>query len=64
MVARPLVERSGLGALHVGLEAAEPEQPRGRPLALPNGDAPGRFISSNLQKFRAKIVHLGVSGCG
>ena len=44
--AGPVVERHRLGALHVGLEAAEPEQPgRGRrPAPAPrSGARPGRF---------------------
>ena len=64
VVTRPGVERHRLGALHVGLEAAEPEEARRRPSFRcrmhPHGDAPALFSGSNIQKFQAKIVHLEV----
>ena len=57
VLARPAVERRGLGALHVGLEAAQPEQAgRDAPRAA-DGDEAGRIISSNAQEFQAKIAH-------
>ena len=59
---RPAIEHRRLGTPHIGLEAAEPEQARRPPFALPHGEAPGRIIGSNAQEFQAKIAHLGESG--
>ncbi len=38
VLAGPAIERDGLGALHVGLEAAEPEQARRRAIPQPHRD--------------------------
>src|SRR5712692_5324157 len=59
VVPRPQIERLGLGALHVRFEAAHPEQAGCRALAPPDGNPAGRNTGSNIQEFRAKIVHLG-----
>jgi ABC-type branched-subunit amino acid transport system permease subunit len=55
----PAVERLGLGALHVGLEATDPEQTGRGALAPPDRDSAGRNTGSNVQEFQAKIAHLG-----
>src|SRR5206468_9585704 len=54
----PLVERHRLGALHVGLEAAEPEQPRRAARTLTHRKAAGRGTGSHLQEFQATIAHV------
>ncbi len=53
VLAGPVVERDGLGALHVGLEAAEPEQPRRRAVPDPHRDpARGRPVPTSIGTFR------------
>src|SRR5262249_51633354 len=62
MIPRPLIERFGLGAAHIGFEAAEPEQARCRALPHPDGNAPGCGTGSNAQEFQARIVHGADAG--
>jgi hypothetical protein len=58
VLARPGVERLGLGPPHVGLEPAEPQQ-RGRAARTPaQGNPPSCFPGSNLKEFQARIAHL------
>jgi hypothetical protein len=57
-----LIERFGLGAAHIGFEAAEPEQARCRALPHPDGNAPGRGTGSNAQEFQARIIHGATQG--
>ncbi len=57
----PSVQRQGLGALHVRLEAAEPEKPGGRPLPDTDSDTAGR---GRLADFDKKRVLRACRGAG
>ena len=62
---RPGVERRGLGALHVGFVAAEPDQPRRRAVALADREGALVLSASCLHKIQAAIIHsagLGARG--
>ncbi len=51
------VERLGLGAFHVGLESAEPEQAGAFALADAHRDIARGGVRSNFQGFQANVVH-------
>ena len=54
---RPIVERLGLGAFHVRLEPAEPEQPRRAAGAHAHRDIARGGGFSNFAGFQANVVH-------
>src|SRR6187200_103666 len=53
---RPGVERLRLAALHVGLEAAEPEQAGLK--ALPDPHRNRALVGSYRERFQARITHI------
>ena len=61
MLGRPGIERERLGAFHVRIEAAEPEQAGRAPSAGAHGDAARRIVLADLDKDRFSFVCREIS---
>src|SRR5262245_17797021 len=58
----PGIQRLGLGAAHVGFEAAKPEQTRRDAGSCADGNRPRFGTGSQTQGFQARIAHWGLIG--
>src|SRR4051794_22381866 len=64
LLRRPGIERQRLGALHVGIEPAKPEQPGGAPGAGAHRDFSRDTVATNLDKGRFRIGYASCCGHG